>query len=204
MCGRFLYPENIEEIQEAIENLIIRNYNGPNYNVCPTQPVLTIPNFNSREARLFSWGLIPPNSRDKKFASKMKNAAAETLHETSSYKTPYLFQLKSKKVFGFAGLWEKWTPRGEAPVFSCTIITTKANQLVNQIRDRMPVIIKPKDYQTWLDTSIEEPEQLSKHLNPYPSEEMFYYPVSDLVNSTKYNTPECIKPISVANEQLSF
>jgi putative SOS response-associated peptidase YedK len=43
-------------------------------------------------------------------------------------KFPHYFQLRDQPVFGFAGLWERWD-KSEPAVESCTILTTRANEL---------------------------------------------------------------------------
>ncbi len=66
-------------------------------------------------------------------------------------KQPFYFRMKDREVFGFAGLWEEWLDKetGEQ-IESCAIITTEANKVLEQIHERMPVILKPKDYDQWL------------------------------------------------------
>ena len=58
----------------------------------------------------------------------------------------------------------------------------------------MPVILDPKDYERWLDTSDADPVDL---LRPYPSCAMRAYPVSTRVNSPKNDDPELIEPLLV-------
>jgi putative SOS response-associated peptidase YedK len=60
----------------------------------------------------------------------------------------------------------------------------------------MPVILDPKDYNLWLNPSISEIENLKYIFEPYPSELMKMYQVSDLLNSPKKDNPECIAPIA--------
>ncbi|BAY43445.1 hypothetical protein SAMD00079811_10250 [Scytonema sp. HK-05] len=118
-------------------------------------------------------------------------------------KQPYYFHLQEGKTFGFAGLWEQWrlpparearSPQGEE-ITSCTILTTKCNELLQPIHERMPVILQPQDYDLWLDPQVQTPEPLQQLLHPYPSEAMMAYPVSTLVNSPHHNSPDCIKPL---------
>ncbi len=62
---------------------------------------------------------------------------------------------QDNQIFAFAGLWEQWQHEAET-LYSCTIITTAANQLIQSIHDRMPVIISQDDYAKWLDKSADE------------------------------------------------
>jgi len=77
--------------------------------------------------------------------------------------------LKNKEVFGFAGLWEKWVDKDLGELLeTCTIITTEANPVLEQVHDRMPVILKTEDYDRRLDVKETDSAELQKVLLPYP------------------------------------
>jgi putative SOS response-associated peptidase YedK len=46
------------------------------------------------------------------------------------------------------------------------VITTNPNELVSEIHDRMPVILRPEDYDRWL-SAEPDPREL---LQPFPPE----------------------------------
>jgi putative SOS response-associated peptidase YedK len=105
-------------------------------------------------------------------------------------------KLKSDDLFAMAGLWENWkSPEGKS-IFSCSVITTNANDLVKDIHDRMPVILRPEHEKTWLDPSINDTRLLNDLLKPLDHELMENYEVSSLVNSPKNNSVELIQKIS--------
>jgi Uncharacterized conserved protein len=79
-------------------------------------------------------------------------------------------------------------------LLSFTIITTDANDLIGQVHDRMPVMLRIEDEDTWLDTDLKDVNKLALLLKPYPSDMMECYEVSTLVNSPKNDTTECIQP----------
>jgi putative SOS response-associated peptidase YedK len=111
-------------------------------------------------------------------------------------KQPYYIRLKDGRPFAFAGLWDRWhSPEGEV-VESCTILTTAANAVVRPIHDRMPVIVDPADYGSWLDPTVQKPELVQSLLRPYRAEEMTAYPVSTQVNSPRNNGPKCVNPLT--------
>ena len=63
----------------------------------------------------------------------------------------YEFLVHGGKPFAFAGLWSGWTnPVDHTELRSFTIITTDPNELLEQYHNRMPVILKPLDYEAWL------------------------------------------------------
>ena len=77
-----------------------------------------------------------------------------------------------------------------------TIITTEPNELVRPVHNRMPVILRPEDEEQWLDASRTPFTQAKTLLKPYPEELMDARNVSPIVNSAKYDGPECIRPVS--------
>lgn len=168
---------------------------------------------------MLRWGLIPGWSRDKKIGYRMINARGETLAQKPSFrsafikrrclivadgfyewshsgrqKQPFYVQLKTGAVLGFAGLWESWNNPDGGILESCSIITTPANELIQKIHDRMPVILHPEQYETWLHYATPE-HYLQQLLLPYPAEEMEMYRVSSEMNSPKNDTLTCILPI---------
>jgi putative SOS response-associated peptidase YedK len=112
-------------------------------------------------------------------------------------KVPTYVRMKDHKPFAFAGLWDNWLdPAGTGTEFrSCTIITTRPNELMADIHDRMPAIIHPEHYRAWLDPAEHDAAEMLQYLGPYPAEEMVAQPVSTLVNSPKNEVPACIEPV---------
>ena len=195
----------------------------PRYNIAPTQVVAIVRNEESggrRELRLVKWGLIPFWSKDPKIASRLINARAESVAEkpafraafesrrclvpadgfyewkkTGSKKEPYLFGLAGGRPFAFAGLWEHWKAPEGVIVESCTVITTDAHDLLMPIHDRMPVILKPEDYDLWLDPQARSPEELKALLKPFQATDMKGYRVSDKVNKADHEGSDLVNPV---------
>ena len=113
--------------------------------------------------------------------------------KTSDGKQPYYIHMEDGSPFAFAGLWESWHNGRE--IRSSTIITTEPNELVEDIHNRMPVILHTEDYEMWLDPDFDEKEPLTTLLKPYPASEMEAYPVSRKVNRPSNNQPECLEPV---------
>jgi putative SOS response-associated peptidase YedK len=230
MCGRFTLTQSAEALAEVF-HVQQRLDLEAQYNIAPTQNVVILlhnTETNKREFHKFRWGLIPSWAKDPTISTKLINARAETIAEKPSFrsafkqrrclvvadgfyewqrhqgkKQPFYFQLRDEQPFGFAGLWEKWTnPAGEE-ISSCTIVTTAANELLQPIHDRMPVILSPQDYDLWLDPQQQKPQALQHLLSPYPASEMTAYPVSTLVNSPKHKSVECIIPLDEQNSSLN-
>jgi putative SOS response-associated peptidase YedK len=75
-----------------------------------------------------------------------------------------------------------------------TIVTTDANDLIQSIHNRMPVMLTDDDAKKWLAVDAEIAHALAL-LKPYPPDKMAGYDVSPLVNNPRNESPECIKPI---------
>ena len=95
-----------------------------------------------------------------------------------------------------AGLWENWrAPAGEW-MRGFAIVTTEPNALCSELHNRMPVVLGPETWPTWLGEEHADARQLKGLLAPYPSDEMTCWPVSTRVGSVKNNDPSLIEPIA--------
>jgi putative SOS response-associated peptidase YedK len=222
MCGRFVQNIRLEILQQNFNIRTIDFDIIPNFNVAPTQEILTIVSHdNENKLEKLHWGLVPFWAKDTSIGSRMINARAETVSSKPSFrnafkkrrclipadgfyewtgekgkKQPYYVSIPSGEPFAFAGLWERWTDKDDKSVYSsCTIITTAASESIREIHHRMPVILYPEVYEKWLDVEIQDPKDLESVLRDGIIHDMKYYPVSTFVNSVKNNDPNCIKPI---------
>lgn len=224
MCGRYSLFADYSSLLERfdIEEVSIdESEYTPSYNIAPTHQVLAVVNDGTKNRLgMLRWGLIPPWAKDEKIGSKMINARAETAAEKPSFrnafkkkrcliiadsfyewrrtddqKTPMRIKLKSGEPFAFAGLWESWkSPEGKT-ISTCSILTTKPNDLMATIHDRMPVVLSKDAEKVWLDPKVDDPEVLGKLLKPFDASEMEAYEVSSAVNSPKNNGPELIDKV---------
>lgn len=198
----------------------------PSFNIAPTHTVAVVLNGGSRKLVPMRWGLVPAWATDPAIGSGLINARAETLTQKAAFKgafamrrclviadgfyewrksgsvrSPLLIYLQSERPFGFAGLYETWTPPLGQPLTTCTIITTEPNELVRPIHNRMPVILPKEAEDLWLDSSLRDDRRLLDLLQPYPADEMNTYEVSTLVNSVKNDSLLCIEPVSTRQQQ---
>ena len=93
-------------------------------------------------------------------------------------KQPHALALAGGGFMALAGLWENWKSPVQEWIRSFTIITTRPNELCDQIHDRMPAILPPKAWTVWLGEEPAEPERLKATLAPYPADDMTCWPVS--------------------------
>jgi putative SOS response-associated peptidase YedK len=159
------------------------------------------------------WGLIP--SWAKEATPGLINARAETVKEKPSFrssfkskrclipsdgfiewkkenkeKIPYYIFLKNRRLFAFAGIWSEWKTK-DLRLVTYSIITTRCNSLLKNLHDRMPVILAPELYDTWL-TPHPDLESLSSLLVPYDSENMEVHRISKEINSPKNDREELL------------
>src|SRR5215217_5198941 len=105
----------------------------------------------------------------------------------------YAIGMRDGSGFGLAGIWENWKdPSTGEWVRTFAVITTEANALVADIHDRMPVILRPGDYDRWLGLEP-DPRDL---LRPFPAELMRMWPISTRVNSPKSDDPDLLTRVS--------
>ncbi|HEV7888143.1 MAG TPA: SOS response-associated peptidase [Acidimicrobiales bacterium] len=118
-------------------------------------------------------------------------------------KQPFFIRARDGSPLALAGLWEVWKDRAleaEDPgsaewLKSCTIITTEPNGLLAPIHNRMPVVLPPEVWDTWLDPANDDVDALEKLLVPAPDDLLELYPVSLEVNSVQNNGPQLVEPL---------
>lgn len=221
MCGRYtLLADKQEILQEFNLNQDLESFH-PSYNIAPGQQVLAIihDGYEKRAGHL-RWGLVPAWANDEKIGYKMINARSETAHVKPSFKNlmarkrclivadsfyewkraaegkqPIRIQLKNRKVFAFAGLWDKWVNEDKT-LFTCTILTKEANPFMRDIHHRMPIILPKVKEEEWLASEKLHPNTAYHLLQSIQDDEMVAYPVSKHVNAAKNNNALCIEPIA--------
>lgn len=217
MCGRFTQAYTWREVYEFYSlNGIARNLR-PNYNVAPTQMINVIgcddKGFKIRDMR---WGLIPSWwKKPLKDLPSTINARAETAAEKPMFrsafrrsrclipasgfyewkrdgdtKQPYFVAMDDSSPMTMAGLWEIWQdPDSGEEVRSCTILTTEANGFMAEIHHRMPVILAPDEFQTWLKGDA------ASVLKPCNDNLLSAHKVAAAVGNVRNNGPELIEPL---------
>ena len=220
MCGRYTITRGERELTEqfAVQGTLEFQ---PRFNIAPTQMIPVIVNEAGAVWRPMRWGLIPFWARDQSMGARMINARGETLAEKPAFrrslesrrclvhadgfyewrmnrervKSPVYFHLEDRGLFCFAGLLDRWLSPEGLDVFSFTIITTKANEVILPVHERMPVILAPGDYSLWLDPEETRKERLIPLLGGDPNGALVYHSVSRVVNSPRTDSPECVQEV---------
>lgn len=178
MCGRYDLSDNPAAIKAKFKVAVVPDFSA-NPDLRPTDSAPVVRRSHGSEQRevvLLRWGLVPLWAKELKFGVRCINARAETLSSTPAFrlayrkrrclvpvnaffewsgepgqKTRWRIGLKDESLFALAGLWEWWRdPATDQGIETYAIVTTRANDLLAPIHDRMPVVIAERDYERWL------------------------------------------------------
>jgi putative SOS response-associated peptidase YedK len=118
-------------------------------------------------------------------------------------KQPFFIHPKDGSTLAMAGLYEIWrdpTKDDDADdrfLWTCTVITTDAEDDVGKIHDRMPLMVERDRWAAWLDPRTEKDTVLDL-LVPAAPGRLEAYPVSTMVNAVKNNGPELVEPLELS------
>jgi Uncharacterised ACR, COG2135. len=225
MCGRFTLTSGPELLIQAFRLSFFPEEYEPGYNIAPTQPVLSaVHTSGGRKAGYIRWGLIPFWVQDPEQWKPLMNARGESLESKASFKhlldkrrclifadgfyewkregrrkQPVRIVSADEKPFAFAGLWDR-NQKGNGEIVTCTIITTESSGFLREIHDRMPVILQdPEEIERWVNIDRYPFAEVKDLIRPLPEGRLKSYPVTDRINSPKFNGIECIQPLMKEN-----
>jgi len=221
MCGRYtLLADEVEILKEYGIGHKLDEF-APRYNIAPGQNVLTvISDGEHNRAGYLKWGLVPFWAKDPSIGYKMINARSETAHEKPSFKRllqrkrcliladsfyewkkeesgkqPMRIKKDDRSFFAFAGLWDRWK-QDDQELVTCTILTKEANDFMEPIHKRMPVILPKEDEAWWMQQEERDPNELHDYLRSLSIDGLEAYPVSTHVNNARNEDEACIEPIT--------
>jgi putative SOS response-associated peptidase YedK len=212
MCGRIDLGAPADQMAMRFGATLDNDYAlAPRYNVAPTSmvPVVKILAGGGRLLTAQRWGLEPFserqnvlfNARDDKLAS-LRRYKTGIQHKRcivpvsgfyewkgGATRTPFYIHSGQTPLIGLAGFWEM---RNDRP--ACTIVTTRANDQVADLHNRMPAILRPEDEAAWLDPRVTDVERLMRMISPYALE-LEIYEVDKAVNSARLDSPNMRVPV---------
>jgi len=173
-------------------------------------------NLPARQAMLVRWGFIPGWAKDPGSMPLLINARSETAAEKATFraamrhrralvpasgfyewkrvggkaKQAYWLRPRDGGLVAFGGLMETWTEPGGSEIDTAAILTTQASEDIAAIHNRMPVVIRPEDFERWLDCIHNEPRDVAELMRPAEPGFFEAIPVSDLVNKVSNMGPE--------------
>jgi len=198
----------------------------PRYNIAPTQILDVVKLDDDLELVPMHWGVsltMPGKSKNpdgsKKIVTKhIQNSRSDKVWESRMWKrlvaeqrvlVPvngfYEWKRKNKKLVSayhitpakadamlFAGIY-RHTKGKDLPEVS--VITVDANKTMSKVHDRMPVILTSQNAaMAWLQD--DDKGGLDKLMKPTFNNALKLTQVSDYVNNSRHEGPECIEPIA--------
>jgi putative SOS response-associated peptidase YedK len=221
MCGRFVITSPPAALRQIFGYFEQPNF-PPRHNIAPTQPIPVVIIENGvRHFRLMRWGLLPAWVKDPRKFTLLINARAETVKEKPAFKNairrrrclipadgyyewqasetrkrPHFIHRRDGSPIGLAGLAEIWIgPNGEE-LETVAIVTASASRDLASLHPRVPVAIRPGDFDHWLDCSADEAETVMTLLTPPHEGEFVWHEVSTRVNRVANDDAQLILPIT--------
>jgi putative SOS response-associated peptidase YedK len=134
---------------------------------------------------------------------------------STQHKQPYYTHYRDGSSIALAGLWEYWKPKDDPNghdlmardltaqypdgLVTAAVLTTAAVGPLAQVHDRMPLVLPPSAWDTWLDPDRSpDDDAVAALLAPASAElvaRMELRPVSPLVNNVRNNGPELVEEL---------
>lgn len=217
MCGRYQIkdPQVFREYLRSEYGVELPELR-PRFNVAPSQtlPIVTADEGRGARVALMRWGLVPFWDKAEKPKLAPINARAEEAfskpmfrqslqkrralvladgfyewQKLGTHKQPVEIQLRGSRPFFFAGIYEAATDiRPE----TFLLFTTRPNELMQPIHDRMPAIVTGDRARRWLEPGPITETDFAEVTEPFSAAEMEVRPVSTLVNSPRNDSPACV------------
>jgi putative SOS response-associated peptidase YedK len=198
---------------------------APRFNLAPTQdmPVIILGG-GARRMGLMRWGLVPAWADHPSVGNRMINVRGETAAgrfpkafearrclvpadgfyewravevegRSKPLKVPFWVHRPGREPFAFAGLWERWHPRGDGePLLTFTLLTTAPSRWMAPLHDRMPVILTDeRAWTAWLDPAAGG-DELRALLAPAPDDYLEAWSVSTGVNRPENEGAALVEP----------
>jgi putative SOS response-associated peptidase YedK len=225
MCGRFSQQRPASELAEIFAAEPLAEELGPRWNVAPTDEAhVVVQRADRRAVVAYRWGLIPHWADSAKVASRMFNARSESLSRSPAFadalrrkrcivpvdgfyewqrigsrRQPFTIGRADARPLVLAGLWAGWRdPARDLVVRTFTIVTTRPNEQMAGLHDRMPVVLPESAWDLWLDPELADPGELQGLFEPTDEVALRIEPVADLVNNVRNDGPDLIRPIDLA------
>jgi len=197
------------------------DWNDPRYNIAPQTRILTVRRRGKqRSGQSLLWGVQSP--RD---ARLLINARSETVASSPLFgpafarsrvlvpadgffewtreggrKRAVYFQQEGGLPFAFAGIAVSSPSIAELGEPGAVILTTEASESVRSVHDRMPLLVRPPDFDTWLDTGA-NPRDAQAVIEAGRETRWTSFTVGPQVNNVRNDGPECVRPAAPEAER---
>lgn len=189
MCGRYATSRSSTQLSAVFEAYDETGGKlAATWNAAPTDPVPVVRvEEGGRVLDVARWGLLPHWAKSPSAGARMINARAETVATSRAYagsfarrrclvpadgwyewvrgadgaKQPYFLTPRDGDVLAFAGIWSTW-PGTEGGLLTCSVLTTEAAGELTSVHQRMPLLLTPDRWDTWLTSEdVNDPELLA-------------------------------------------
>lgn len=221
MCGRDTFTAAWAQVRDFSQPLAVAtpaDAPEPTWNRAPTQRGWAIVASEAGGDVLpMRWGLLPPWAKDTRLAYSTINARLETVADKPAFrsawkqsralipssgyyewmrldaktKRPYFIHLDGAPVMFYAGLWERRRDDAGHELLTYSIVTRAADQTVETIHDRMPLILPAGVFHDWLHGSPDDAMAIAHAVPPAP---LVFHPVDRAVGNVRNNGPELVEP----------
>ena len=112
---------------------------------------------------------------------------------TKAPKQPFYIRPQGpSSLFAFAGVWEHWQSSDGSEIYSCAILTMPANEAMQAIHHRMPVMLTADYGEQWLTASHVD---VQPFMAASEAVALNVIPVRTLVNNPRNDHPDCLAPL---------
>lgn len=222
MSDRFVLETTRQKVEQQFGVSTARDdFFESDYNITPGSLIPVVyKQDEERKIYNFRWGLIPPDAEEEMEGNENFEVPVEELDDedwltecveqrrcllpaNGFYKwkfsekksTPFYIRLLSNQLTAIAGIYSVWKSSAGRDVYSCAMLTTDSNVLIQPVDDRMPVLIHPDHYEQWIGNEKLDKSDLNEIINGYAMTELTVNRVSEDVNDPENNSAELIQPI---------
>jgi len=189
----------------------------PRYNIAPSQMVPTVRvDLEGRRVLAHArWGFVPHWSRE--VGRQPINARNETIRTSGMWrgayklhrcllpasgyyewkametgrKQPFRIAMPGDEVFALGGVWSRWKPPEGDSVDTVAIVTAPGPPSVAHLHDRAPLIVRPEDFDRWLDPEEPDPADVLERVE----QNLRSHRVGLRVSNARNEGPDLIEPV---------
>ncbi|MFB6206781.1 MAG: SOS response-associated peptidase [Haloglomus sp.] len=212
MCGR----TSLFAPLAALESRLDATHAQPGayesrYNIAPQDDIEVVTGTDPDTIERQHWGLLPEWADGP--GDGFINARAETVAEKPAFRESWAERPCLVPSSGFyewratdhgtepyrvhrpddlvvlGGVWREWTG-SDRTRRSVTILTTEPNDLMADLHDRMPVVLRPDEEARWLEA---DPEERAALCRPYPDDDLAAYRIGTAVNDPTNDHPGIVE-----------
>ena len=226
MCGRYATTRGAGELSALFESSDdTEGRVQPDHNVAPTDPVplVRMTPEGHRSLCVGRWGFLPHWSRSAAGAARMINARSETVASSRAYahafarrrclvpadgwyewvrlpeggRQAYYMTPTDNSVLVLAGIWSVWESGADSRL-TFSVLTTAALGELAEVHDRMPLLLSPERWSSWL-ASSDEPERLLAPPSVGQLSALEVRPVGPAVGDVRNDGPGLTARVAVAS-----